>query len=192
LSWFLCLASNNDRTTVMTFSEHGNAHSSPYACHGDNNRQSVDDSIKINDLLVQGPHRFPNKIWYPNVHLKDLSIAASTFDKAIRITLDTTDLDTIVSIMAGKVRIDLHTETVNQKTFTNRHLLEQWLPMYQVEPFDNVLFVSFKDLMYNSMDDLVTKLSGFTNIPTENFNKQNLQLWRMKTTEGVKHINMYR
>ena len=65
LSWFLSLAQRNDLETKMTFSEHGNAHASPYACHGDNNRQAVDDNIKLNDLIDQSPKRFPNSIWYP-------------------------------------------------------------------------------------------------------------------------------
>jgi len=194
LSWFISLAQRNDNT-IMQFSEHGNAHASPYACHGDNNRQAVDDNIKIHDLLEQGPRRFPNTVWYPNVHLKNLSLAANQFERAIRITLDEDDCDTLISIMTGKVRLDLNIlklEDIDKNHFNRKQTLLDWLPMYQVEPFDNVLFVPFKDMMYNSADVLVNKLAEFTSIPAEHFNKSNLLAWRMKTSDGIKHINTYR
>lgn len=189
LSWFINNAQNN-LNEDFDLSIHGNAHQNPFQYHGENNILRKPDDAKIKDVLGQVERRFPKTIWYPNLHVKFLQNALDVFEKIIRISVEENDFKTVNSLLVGKLKIDnlrLSKTEIETQSYIDTRLHDYWsllVNLFKEEPYDNVLYVKFSDLLYGNYD-FVEKISGFTNIPVNNFNLRNVDLWRDKTLLGL-------
>jgi hypothetical protein len=117
--------------------------------------------------------------------LVDIDLINSTFKKSIRITYDLDDISDISAAFYGKSRIDVRKTKLSIKHPANLEvtLLQSKFneKFKKIENMPNVLFVSWKELFKENIDDLITKLSTFTSISYVNFSVESLLQWRTKT-----------
>ena len=193
LAWFVNLAYLND-VTLMNFSVHGNAHGNDFKYHGSNNTVNVPDIKKINEVIDQKLTRFPNNVWFPNIHLADLDLARSTFQKNIRITYECNDIPELLNVVTGKVFKDLMFATDQQIgifRIGKENQLKNYQPLFTKTDYSDVCYITWKELLYGSENQLIQSLSDYTSIPLNNFNSNNLHNWRKKTIESIETMNKY-
>lgn len=181
VSWFLNLAYLNKKET-MNFSEHGNAHLNPYKPAIINNRIFLDDKIKITQMIKVNPS--PNTTWYPNVHINDTKLLDDYFVKSVRIVFAEQDIPNLATLSLYKVYIDAYgiKEFKEQRKRMECNILKKCSKIFHDQPyFESIHYVSWKDLVFGSSEQLVEGLSKFTEIPIDNFNLENLKVWRSKT-----------
>jgi hypothetical protein len=125
------------------------------------------------------------KPYYTNAHIVDVDLINSAFKKSIRITYDPDDISDISAAYYGKFRVDVRKTklSINHPANLEVTLLQSKFneKFKKNENMPNVLFVSWKELFKENIDDLITKLSIFTDINAENFSKESLIHWRNKT-----------
>lgn len=176
---------------VIILSEHGNAHlhslkDLPMPLGGIN----MPDSEKIEFMLMNLPDDSYEKPWYTIAHIKDINLIAQYFTKSIRITYDPDDVDDLSNIVFGKWYVDdvlsgnIASNRIHNKSSIRLSLLG-WANKFKKENIPNVLFVSWKELFNGNINELITKLSIFTGINTNNFSIESLIYWRNKTQDGI-------
>jgi hypothetical protein len=191
---FLChliISAKRNIQDIIELSKYGNAHvhslkdigGSPYGV-------VVPDHLKIDYILnkanlakVEKPYL--EKPYYTPVHLVDIALINSAFKKSIRITYDLDDIPEISAAFYGKNRVDARKTKLNINHSVNVAAI---LPRYtfnekfkKIENMPNVLFVSWKELFKENIDDLIAKLSTFTSINYVNFSVESVIHWRTKT-----------
>lgn len=197
---FLChfiVSAKRNNQDIIKLSEYGNAHwHSLKDFRGPILGVGGKDSIKINQLLEQSKNVDSSipKPYYTNAHLLDLDLINSNFTKSIRIVYDLDDIDEIATVFYGKFAIDSREHLIRlnllpeqfknytpQKEELKLDITSRCPHFSKKENMPNVLFVSWKELFKENINDLINKLSTFTSINPDNFSPDSLVLWRTKT-----------
>lgn len=155
--------------------------------------EDVPSSQHIEHILAQQPENLDNAPFFVTAHILDLDLALETFEKVIRVTYDEDDMDEINKVFLGKFGLDDYKIKMTPKDFlvfrmkSYVRLKPYFTRRPELEP--RVLFVSWKELVHSDATTFIKKLSDYTNIPSENFNLENLLHWRGVTLLGVDEIN---
>jgi hypothetical protein len=202
---FLChfiVSAKQKNKEILKLSTHGNAHEyglrdispTPY-------KVTVADIDKINFILNQTPIDGSIKPYYTASHMWDLKLATSYFKKIIKITYKLENTVELSKIMFGKWHVDTTTKnqylsSIQSKLTTpllKPKFLENQLKLYvnkfKEEDISNVLFISWEELFKGNINDLLTKLSTFTNIDINNFSKESILHWRIRTQYCIDTFN---
>ena len=185
LCHFIASAKRNIQD-IIELSKYGNAHD-----HGSKDIAgppygvTMPDHVKIDYILNNANLTKVEKPYYTSAHLVDIDLINSAFKKSIRITYDPDDIPEISAAYYGKFRVDVRKTklSINHPANLEVTLLQSKFneKFKKIENMPNVLFVSWKELFKENIDDLITKLSIFTDINAENFSKESLIHWRNKT-----------
>jgi hypothetical protein len=197
LSNFITAAKNNNKYDIA-LSVHGNAHQNnlsdfiipknsafgPCAQH---------DPLNIDAMLKLTGKEGSVPVYYPAMHLMDIELLLSTFDKVISIIYDIEDISDIALIFYGKFYLD-EPQSNNNISFSHRYVTTKITLKYSHRFFkeyesDNVLNVSWKELFHLDTNILIEKISAFTRIPKENFNISNLLEWREATLQCLDKVS---
>ena len=186
---FLChfiVSAKRNIQDIIELSKYGNSHD-----HGSKDIAgppygiTMPDHVKIDFILNNEKSVKVEKPYYTNAHIVDVELINSAFKKSIRITYDPDDISDISAAYYGKFRVDVRKTklSINHPANLEVTLLQSKFneKFKKNENMPNVLFVSWKELFKENIDDLITKLSIFTDINAENFSKESLIHWRNKT-----------
>jgi len=166
---YLINSASRKNTNRVQLSEYGNAHSSGFGL--DNTSHSVfDDTSRIIQLVINARKDISDKelICYSPCHITDFKLASKFFDKMIRITYTEEDIESISLIFVGKTLIDSGTANSNslkQSIRWSKYQKYQQHFLPSVEINDRILEVSWDELFKTDGNQLINKLSSFTNIP---------------------------
>ena len=179
---FLChfiVSAKRNIQTIIELSEHGNAHEnsikdipgSTLGVRQGNKTKSYEKSL--NHLISQKPY-------YTTGHITDLSMINAYFKKSIRITYEYNDMKEIATIFYGKFYHDCGKPFEPKILYKNR-LVMILSEFTKLENMPNILFISWKELFKGNIEELITKISTFTDINPDNFSRESLIHWRTKT-----------
>jgi len=200
LSKFITMAKNNSKD-YLQLSKHGNAHgleNTELSGSGIGPTQpkteKSDDDLKIKKILSNTPKENTSPIYYPCDHIVDLERCMKFFKKSIRITLEQRDIQDVAFSYTGKFEIDHRENDKKTAMFNLKWHAFVYISQYAKHFTDNiqlpnVLYISWKELMYNDPIILINKLHNFTLIPKENFNVENLINWRKATISCIETIS---
>jgi hypothetical protein len=182
---YLINSASRKNTNRVQLSEYGNAHSSGFGI-GISNHSVNDDTSRIIQLLINSRKNVSDKelICYSPCHITDFELASKFFDKMIRITYTEADIESISLIFVGKTLIDSGTANSNSLKQSIRWSKYQKYQSHfspSVEINDRILEVSWDELFKTDGNQLINKLSSFTNIPPAHFTLTNLEEWRLAT-----------
>ena len=181
----------------MKLSEHGNAHGTSHMAwpSASLNTPSITHVKSLSNFEVDS---FFNKPYFFSCHILDLLTIMEYFEKSIRIVYDEDDASEILMVFLGKYGIDesgftdehikrrYHHRYTEYKQYSNLH----FNLTYEKEFKDRVLFITWKELCYSSVDDLINHLSEFTNIPKHKFSVDNIVNWRRTTISCLDKIKL--
>lgn len=192
LANFITMAKLNSKEPLQ-LSKHGNAHNSiwvelsgsksgPYS---PGQPASSTDEEKIKHLLSGTPVKNSVPIYYPFDHIIDLKLCTMFFEKAIRITYEKDDINDVIYSYVGKYHIDTARKNANDifnlKLVSQVHISNYLKHFSTTDKIPNVLYISWRELVYDDPIILIEKLNNFTKIPNENFSIENLIKWRKAT-----------
>ena len=202
---FLChfiVSAKRNIQTIIELSEHGNAHKNNLKdAWGTPYGPRHPDQPKIDILLQAEEFDMPNypvlqKPYYTTAHIVDINLINVHFKKSIRITYDIDDSIEIVIVFYGKWHIDQRNQWISEgdeeklnefkpssnPKITNAASLKSFQSKFtKLENMPNVLFISWKELFKGNIEELITKISTFTDINPDNFSRESLIHWRTKT-----------
>ena len=186
------------------FSEAGRAHDSEkdWIPQGSNDQNVIVGILadptgekNLNLLLTYAERAPKNKVTYPMGHFANPDEILKYFDKQIKIYFEPEHEDEIIGVMMSKVPEHFPGKLVNptdsawihRKSLMNRFLrLRSNAP--DLEP--RLLNISWNEMVYLDPDILVSKLSNFTQIPKENFDKERFIIWRNLTLITINKLNL--
>ena len=180
LCHFIASAKRNIKD-IVKLSEHGNVHT---FCIKDINCPvqglSTPDLVKIEYIFSQLPYIGSVKPYYTSAHLIDINTINSYFSRSVRIIYEIDDVTDIATVFYGKFIVD---EGKTKKSIKNISAEPyRWINKFSFkENMPNVLFVSWKELLNGNINDLIDKISIFTNIDKDKFSTESLIYWRDKT-----------
>ena len=187
---FLChfiVSAKRNIQTIIELSEHGNAHENSIKdIPGSTLGVRQPDDLKINSILSHlNQNEIPNhlisqKPYYTTGHITDLSMINAYFKKSIRITYEYNDMKEIATIFYGKFYHDCGKPFEPKILYKNR-LVMILSEFTKLENMPNILFISWKELFKGNIEELITKISTFTDINPDNFSRESLIHWRTKT-----------
>lgn len=127
-------------------------------------------------------------------HILDIDELVNNFDKVIQICYDEEDLPNIAYAYTAKIGLDENNDDdinylsnlVKSCAMSNFKIIEKFRHRYDLEPA--LLNVTWKELYQDDIDILITKLSNFANLPGDNFNKDQIIEWRIRTNDGIKKV----
>jgi hypothetical protein len=195
LSAFIRAARSYDEPLLSFFnlSNNGNAHRSRIDL-GSAGGVAVPVDVQIATILKKNLTDPP---CYPPMHLIDTDAVMQVFERAIKITYDGFDIYEIANIYFIKWGIDEgNFKITNMDEYIEKLRMvfmitfkhhRYFRPNYNYK--DRLLNISWKEIYKADADDLILKLSQFTNIPKQNFPKQELEEWRRRTTKGIDLVN---
>ena len=190
LCHFIVSAKRNIKDRIVNLSEYGNAHFynlSDIQSHGKLGIRSS-DLDKINYILSTKPNIGAAAPYYIGSHILDIELINNTFEKSIRITYEPDDIDQINVIIFGKNHKRPNKVLSNAM---NLRLLKEHIEQFsKKEKMTNILFVSWKELFSENIDDLIQKISTFTEIDSDNFSKESIIYWREKTQYCIDTFNV--
>lgn len=190
LSGFLTDAKNNNLED-MILSKHGNAH----GCNNDvpiptYDLFTVPDMFKIKSVLACKIPESVKKPCFVPLHILDLNLCLTYFNKSIRITYEEDDISELAIIFIIKNLIDIHNHNPKFFKLNNREkTLKDNMNFFKPCIDTRVLNVSWKELYKGDVTVLTDKLSKFTGITTNKFNIKNLIAWRLLTEKS--HNDMF-
>lgn len=184
---FLTAAKNNN-FNQPEFMKHGNSHKTGLDDVTVPRGDMLDtDDYKLN-LLLNAPIE-DNVPYFISTHLVELPLLEANFNKVIRITYDSTDIEELVNVYIGKVCFDVFNRDV---TLSKRRGVMHMLYMLDnKESFvagtntDSVLYLPWKTLYHGDSNSLIKTLSKFTEISQPQFNIDFLNTWKEKTKECI-------
>lgn len=198
---FLChfiVSAKRDIQNIIELSEHGNAH---HRClkdmFGPPYGPSQSDKDKINFIFTELENKsvnfFIQKPFYTISHINDIDLINTYFKKSVRITYDLDDTEELATIFYGKWFID-HYENegsinklnqviipLEQKKIHFQRMYRKFNWFIKLENMPDVLFISWKEFFKGNIEELITKISTFTDINPDNFSRESLIHWRTKT-----------
>jgi len=199
LTQFLIKAKNLDFSDIL-LSEHGNAHG---------NRHEIDistfckmgvvysDMEKIKNIM--NATRFSNTVapYFIPTHLVNMAIFKNYFNKIIRITYTEDDILDLAYVYFMKYYMDIYGSNEwlsmfiedSDRDIKSSYSFKLFLPYFKQFPSDdNILYVTWEEIYKGDIDELINRLSGFTDIPKINFNKNMISNWRQITTASLTDI----
>jgi len=187
---FLChfiISAKRNIKTVIKLSEHGNAHQHNLRDISGHPAGIPDPDIeKINFILSGLLRDTAEKPYYTPSHITDINLINDNFKRSIRITYDLDDISEIATVFYGKFVVDTYDPIkhnfMKQTPRTIKHGAISWKSKFtKIENMPNVLFISWKELFKGNVEELISKISIFTEIDTNNFSRESLIHWRNKT-----------
>jgi hypothetical protein len=196
LCHFIVSAKKNIKDTVQ-LSPYGNAHDYGMRDFVKTSLKIIGPDIdKINFILNQSVLTSDAvEPYYTSTHVVNLKLATTHFAKVIRITYDLDDTPDLSKVMFGKWYIDVCNQPPadeNANTATPASLeivLRVYANRFKKEDFPDVLFISWKELFKGNIEELVNKISSFTNIDSNNFSISSLTHWRNKTQQCIDNLS---
>jgi hypothetical protein len=161
----------------------------------------MDDPMRpINRLLdsvhktasTNGIYKIP---YYGPSHICDIDLACKYFYKVILITYLPKDILEIAKIFVVKWWI----ETINGKgsqihkiLVEHIKLLKSSVPIFStpIELGNSVLCITWDELLRGPETELILKLHNFTHIPINQFSIANLIVWRERTHQASKQLDL--
>jgi hypothetical protein len=190
----LCYAARHSNYDGIKFSKFGNAHLSTtdFFLPGDFTN-SVDKQIeKILSVDTPSPP------YHVGMHLRDIDRVMDVFQRAIRITYSQNDIEDLAAIFLGKWGIDSNfcnlddlenfQLTYRKRIFFLNKNLEYWQPKNNFG--DRLLYISWRDLYKNSIDDLTKKLSTFIGFKFDSIVVEKIAEWRSLTENGLDNLKI--
>jgi hypothetical protein len=187
---FLChflISAKLKNKRLIKLNDNGNAHrfglkdisySKEWA--NQNDKFIIDSLPRLIKISSIAPYFFP-------IHLFDVNLINKSFKKSIRISYDLDDAEEIATIFykkfigttnANDIKKLIGNSTLENEIFYTKNgqqLFKNELDM------TNILFVSWKEYIRGNAEDLISKLSEFTNINAIDFHKESLIVWREAT-----------
>ena len=188
LASLLTAAKNNEKIS-MRLSPHGNCHNRshdffsivhPSAGLGPNSPDHLKVSAlhSIHAAVGDAPY-------FVHSHIKDLDLALKNFPKVITICYHPEDLDILGTLIVHKFGIDVYgrfdLETVQSRW--SEFLIDAMAQFNQEAPGN--FKVQFKDLLFSDTHILLSRLSEITGFPTENFDVDFINEWRIASLANV-------
>jgi len=194
LSNFITAAKNNNKKEII-LSSYGNAHENNLIDFVTSDHSTFapqeSDHHKITSILNIKGKEGSTPIYYPAMHLLDISSLIDIFDKVISITYDNDDISDIALIFHGKFYIDelQYVNLTSHDYVTIKITLNKACSLFKRYDSNNVLNVSWKELFHLDESIIVDKISSFISIPKENFNISNLLKWRKATLQCLDKVS---
>lgn len=196
LSAFIRAASTQGQSVPNCFnlSNYGNAHRAIIDL-GSAGGVSVPVDVQIATILKKP---MVNPPYYPPMHLIDTDAVMQVFKRAIKITYEGFDVYEISNVYFIKWGIDEgNFKITNMDEYRAKLSSILWMTFKNHQNFRSsddlyegrLLTISWKEIYKADVDDLILKLSQFTNIPKQNFPKHELEEWRRRTTKGIDLVN---
>jgi len=166
-------------------SPHGNAHD--IVCDPGFNKGAIYNQ----DLLLAGYLQFNQKIEervkYPPLHLVDQEKIKRNFAKSIFICADIDDLWPIMIAFKLKYQIDVSGKSESDINSHREYIemVEQYKYLFMRKDYENICYISWKELVSGDRQILIEKLSTYTGIPEQQFNINFLEEWRTRTLEII-------
>lgn len=189
----LLIKAKHNSFEPMFLSTHGNAHGNLQDLANCPGGIPESDQDKIEHVLTT-PIVGTMKPYFVPMHMSDIDLARKHFDKSIRITYESSDIEQLAVLYLLKYHIDV--EDIDPNKYTRKvtkriDFLQQYLPLFSELLDQNILCVSWKDLFLNDMEVLIAKLSGFAGIPASNFNRESIIRWRLATLDALNQMHKY-
>jgi hypothetical protein len=191
LSQFLIKAKNSDFSDI-SLSEHGHAHwNDPdieYCGLGVNHS----DMEKITHLA--NAKRFgKTSPYFSAMHLVNIELCKTYFDKIIRITYTKNDILDLSYIFVMKNLIDIGKENKDDELLIalnkRTKLLTNKLSYFNHAPSDDkILYVAWDEIYNGDVQKLINRLADFTDIQNTNFNEVTIKNWRQLTNLSLNKI----
>ena len=183
LSAFLYHAIEGDN--YWQFGKYGNAHHSRKENPGFSKGVSYPAINHITSLL-----KLPvfGKIRYIRSHCSDPSLALLHFDKVIKTYYETKDVPEISLVFLAKWGLDegnLNIDELKNRHISQRSTYFEFPELGNYYESENLLNISWQELMHNDPITLINKLSQFTNLSVDRFPLDKLLTWRELTMGGV-------
>ena len=185
---FLChflVSAKIKNKELIKLSPYGHAHHSLSDLYSSRTWINQTDKFIIDSLskLIKKQSIAP---YFVSAHLTDIDLINLSFNKSIRIVYDIDDAEEIATIFYKKF---VGNNSNNIKQFISESTLENeisytkndWQYFNNEINIPNILFVSWKEYFRGDIEDLITKLSLFTDINSANFSRESLILWRTAT-----------
>jgi len=189
LCHFIVSAKSNIQDNIQ-LSRYGNAHDNGLKdCFSPPYGLRFADGYKIDFILSAEPHEGSKKPYYTASHIVKMDLINNNFKRSIRIVydLDDDDINEISIVFFAKYFIDSYNPS-NPISMKPQNLskvkkgITLWQPYFsKLENMPNILFISWKELYKGNIEELITKLSIFTEIDPNNFSRESLMHWRNKT-----------
>ena len=187
---------------ILNFSTYGNSHHNPHLREIHTLESDIVSPAmeKINFLLekhIIGKATRPP--FYPAVHIPESYLLSKYFEKSIKIVYDSQDYRDLSLVFFGKYFIDYMGKaedlikdphemngciisTIGRLYYYNMDFIKD-------DRYDNILYVSWRDLYKNPIENIVSKLSGFTGIPEDQFTTEFIVEWRARTQYGINEVH---
>ena len=183
LSAFLYHAIEGDN--YWQFSKYGNAHHSRKENPGFSKGVGYPAINHITSLL-----KLPvfGKIRYIRSHCSDPSLALLHFDKVIKTYYETKDVPELSLVFLAKWGLDegnLNIDELKNRHISQRSTYFEFPELGNYYESENLLNISWQELMHNDPITLINKLSQFTNLSVDRFPLDKLLTWRELTMGGV-------
>lgn len=143
-----------------------------------------DESFIIKSLASTSFNRPDSPPYFIPLHLTNITLINEYFKKSIRITFDLDDTEEITTIFYKKFYL---TNDNKQKIKGIENIQDLILNArigqhaFRNTNQPNVLFISWKEYFKENIEDLILKLSSYTNINADNFSRESIVLWRTAT-----------
>lgn len=200
---FITDAKYNNHTNIE-LSQFGNAHTyiKDFPIRGFNLED--DDTDKLVAILNTKPITDSESPYYVQTHITNMDMLIKNFHRNIRIVFDEDDFLDIFYIFLGKIMndimnithgptIDLTVDKLDKYFLIHRRAkhnfgIKKYHRCFQNDNKENVLYISFNDLLRGNIEILIYNISKFTEIPTQHFNVNNLIRWRELTNNCIKYV----
>ena len=187
---FLChfiVSAKRNIKTIIELSEHGNAHHKalkdisgpPYGPRLSDQNKIDFMMTKLEQKINHPTNFFTQRPFYTCTHIVDIDLINTYFKKSVRITYDQDDIKEIAVVFYGKWGIDEGNS--NWLTHNVYYIKAYQSKFTELKNMPNVLFISWKELFRGNIEELITKISIFTDINHDNFSRESLIHWRNKT-----------
>lgn len=131
---------------------------------------------------------------YWPLHSDNIDHVMREFDKCIKITYTESDITDVAAIFYVKWGIEGQHITEPFKEFNFHRMLHDYQPYFcpNIDYSDRILNISWYELYHEDrIDDVIKKLSDYTNIPIDNFDKNFMFAWRRNTQRCLRNVNRF-
>jgi hypothetical protein len=189
ISRFISMARDNNQTPAK-FSKHGNSHSGRLI-NFDHIYSKISHICEDVIPLIKKERYLPlDKTFYPSLHVGDVNVVPTIFNRAIKITFDQNYQQEVALVYVLKEEVDRQNKTFTiEKVNARIRFVEKYNRLYNccaAIDHPNVFNIDWTEIMYGNPQLFIEKLAEFTQIPFENFNLTNLLTWQNMTTSTIK------
>ena len=131
---------------------------------------------------------------YWPLHSDNIDQVMEEFDKCIKITYTENDVPELAAIFYVKWGIEGQEIIEPFEEYNFHRMFCQFQPYFypNTEYGDRILNISWYELYHEDrMDDVIKKLSDYTKIPIDNFDRNFMATWRRNTQKGLSKVNQF-